>query len=39
MIKINMLAINLTKGSFQVCGVGADSAIVFNVQVKCVPWR
>ena len=29
-IKISMLAIELAKGSFQVCAVGADGAVLYN---------
>lgn len=28
--KISILAIDLAKGSFQVCAVGPDGAVVFN---------
>jgi transposase len=28
--KINMLAIALAKGSFQVCAVGVDGAVLYN---------
>ena len=30
MTEISMLAIDLAKGSFQVCGVGPDEAVLFN---------
>lgn len=29
-MKLSMLAVDLSKGSFQVCGVGPDGAFVFN---------
>ncbi len=28
--KIGMLAIHLAKGSFQVCAIGADGAVLYN---------
>lgn len=30
MTKLRNLAIDLTKGSFQVCGVGPDGRVIFN---------
>ena len=30
MTETSILAIDLTKGSFQVCGVGRDGRVVFN---------
>lgn len=32
--KISILAIDLAKGSFQVCAVGPDGAVVFNRAVS-----
>ena len=29
-MKISMLALDLSKGSFQVCAVGADGAVLYN---------
>ena len=34
MVEISMLAIDLAKGSFQVCGVGPDGGIVFNMALS-----
>lgn len=34
MSDVSMLAIDLAKGSFQVCGVGADGGVVFNKSVS-----
>ncbi len=30
MTRISMLAIDLAKGSFQVCAIGPDGAVVYN---------
>ncbi len=30
MAPISMLGINLAKGSFQVCAIGADGAVLYN---------
>jgi hypothetical protein len=34
MLEISILAIDVAKGSFQVCGVKADGSVVFNKSVS-----
>ena len=35
--KINMLAIDLAKGSFQVCAIGADGAVQSDLRLSAAP--